>query len=73
VLSQNDAYLGMATLAASVAAIDGVPVPAPASEGHIETLVARLGDSGIAAVAAVLAADVAPDLAPDLGSAAQGN
>ncbi len=53
-LAQNQMWLGMAVLAASVAAIDGVPVPLPGNEGQIEALVARLGDAGIAAVAAAL-------------------
>ena len=69
VLSQNNPYLGMAMLAASVVAIDTVPVPPPVTEGQIEALVARLGDAGIAAVASQLAAEPAPVL----GSAAQGN
>ena len=53
-LSQNAAYLGMALLAASVIEIDGVPVPPPVSEGQVEALVHRLGNDGIAAVAAAL-------------------
>jgi hypothetical protein len=53
-LSQNTSWLGMAVLAASVAAIDDVPVPAPASEQQIEALVGRLGDAGIAAIGATL-------------------
>ncbi len=69
VLSQNDAYLGMALLASSVTEIDGVPVPAPATEAQLEALVARLGDAGIGAVADALSAD--EPLA--LGSATQGN
>ncbi len=69
VLSQNNPYLGMAMLAASVVAIDTVPVPPPVTEGQIESLVARLGDVGIAAVASHLSAEPAPVL----GSAAQGN
>lgn len=54
VLAQNQMWLGMAVLACSVSAIDGVPVPAPANEAQIEALVARLGDAGIAAVSAAL-------------------
>lgn len=68
-LSQNNLYLGMAMLAASVTAIDTVPLPPPVTEAQIESLVFRLGDAGIAAVAAALAAD-APTV---LGSAEQGN
>jgi hypothetical protein len=56
VLSQNEPWLGMALLACSVLAIDDVPVPVPGNEQQIEALVARLGDSGIAAAAAALGA-----------------
>jgi hypothetical protein len=59
-LAQNQPWLGMALLAASVAAIDDVPVPPPINEGLIEALVSRLGDDGIAAVAEALAPDTAP-------------
>jgi hypothetical protein len=55
-LAQNQPWLGMAVLAASVAAIDDVPVPPPANEQQVEALVARLGDAGIAAVGGALAA-----------------
>ena len=54
-LAQNQPWLGMAVLACSVAAIDDVPVPMPANESLIEALVQRLGDDGIAAIAAALA------------------
>jgi phage FluMu protein gp41 len=50
-LSQNQPWLGMAVLAASVAAIDDIPAPFPASEAQIEALVQRLGDAGLSAVA----------------------
>ncbi len=68
-LSQNDAYLGMAMLAASVVCIDTVPVPPPVTEGQIEALVGRLGDAGISAIAAALTANISPTL----GSTDQGN
>ncbi len=55
-LAQNTAYLGIAMLAVAVSAIDGVPVPAPGNELQLEALVQRLGNPGLAAVAAVLAA-----------------
>jgi hypothetical protein len=54
VLSQNEPYLGMAILACSVSAIDGVPVPTPTTEAQIEGLVSRLGDAGLASAATVL-------------------
>ena len=57
VLAQNQMWLGMAVLACSVAAIDEVPVPPPGNEAQIEALVQRLGDAGIAAIAAVLDGD----------------
>ena len=68
-LSQNSPYLGMAMLACSVTAIDSVPVPAPITEAQVEALVAKLGDTGIAAVAEGLSNHVSPEL----GSAALGN
>ena len=44
----------MALIASSVNAIDDVPVPTPVNETQIEAMVARLGDSGISAVAEAL-------------------
>ena len=41
----------MAGLVFSVLEIDGVPVPAPATEPQIESLIERLGDDGLAAIA----------------------
>jgi hypothetical protein len=61
-LAQNPPYLGMAMLAASVVAIDGIPVPSPVTEPQLESLVQRLGDVGIAAVACALSAQNAPVL-----------
>ncbi len=60
VLAQNQPWLGMAVLACSVAAVDEVPVPPPVTEGQVEGLVARLGDDGLAAVAAALDDGSAP-------------
>src|SRR5271165_924281 len=54
VLAQNQPWLGMAILACSVAEIDSVPVPPPTNEQQIESMVGRLGDLGIAAVAEAL-------------------
>lgn len=54
VLAQNQPWLGMALIASSVNAIDDVPTPTPANEAQIEAMVARLGDSGISAVAQAL-------------------
>jgi len=72
-LSHNEPWLGMALLASSVVAIDEVPVPLPTTENQIEAMVARLGDTGIAAVAAALqppAASQPADLAASAGNLA---
>ena len=67
VLAGNPAWLGLATIAASVVALDGVPLPFPTTEGQVEAVVQRLGDHGIAAVSVVLAAmRTLPDPAADL-------
>lgn len=69
VLAQNHLWLGMATLACSVSAIDDIPIPPPVSEGQIEGLVSRLGDSGITAVAQALVPESPPsDLATHAGN-----
>ena len=65
VLAGNAPWLGMAVVACSVVAIDDVPVPSPVNEAQIEALVARLGDAGIAAAAAVLAEATAPPVDED--------
>ena len=54
VLAANERYLGLAMLAFSVTAIDGVPLPRPTCESQIDTAVERLGDQGIQAVADTL-------------------
>ena len=50
-LSLNEPYLGLASLAASVAAIDSVPLPFPTNEAAVEYAVERLGEEGLDAVA----------------------
>lgn len=50
-LSLNEAYVGIAVLAASVTAIDGVPLPFPAGEAAVEHAVETLGEVGIEAAA----------------------
>lgn len=67
-LSQNHLWLGMATLATSVVAIDDIPIPPPTSEAQIESLVSRLGDSGIAAVAAAFTQQASIDVAHHAGN-----
>jgi hypothetical protein len=53
-LSQNEAWLSMASLAFAVTSIDDVPTPQPTNEAQIESLIDKLGDVGIAAIAATL-------------------
>lgn len=60
VLSDNQAWLGVAMLAASVVELDGVPVPVPGTEHQIEGLVGKLGDSGLDAVVGVLSNSDSP-------------
>jgi hypothetical protein len=57
VLAQNGPWLSMAGLAFSVLEIDGIPVPPPATESQIESLIDRLGDDGLAAIAGLLEED----------------
>lgn len=53
-LAQNDAWLNVAALAASVVSINGIPCATPASERQIEQAVLELGDTGLEAVAEIL-------------------
>ena len=54
-LAGNDRYVGYAMLAMCVSSVDGVPQPAPATEGQLEGLVQKLGDEGMVAIAQGLA------------------
>ena len=56
-LAENAPWLGMAMLASSVVAMDDIPVPPPANELQIESLISRLGDAGLTAVSDALDAD----------------
>ncbi len=55
-LSLNDPYMDLAIIAASVAMIDGIPVPFPANEASLEALLDKLGSDGVAAVDGALPA-----------------
>jgi hypothetical protein len=69
VLAQNEPWLSMAGLAFSVLEIDGVPVPPPATEPQIESLINRLGDEGLAAIADVVKdQQEAPNLESHVGN-----
>lgn len=54
VLAHNEPWLSVASLAFSVLEVDGVPIPTPTSEAQIESVVAKLGDEGLSAVAAAI-------------------
>ena len=62
-LSRNDRWLGMAALACSVSAIDGVPDPFPNTKHAVEAMVQRLGTAGTSAAADFIAAETPADLA----------
>ena len=53
-LSENRAYVGLARVAAAVAAVDGVPVPFPAGEAGVESILERLGEDGVTAIAGTM-------------------
>jgi hypothetical protein len=67
-LSANAAYMGLASIAAAVAVLDGVPMPFPANEAGVENLLERLGEDGANAVSAAIA-----PMAPDMMVAQAGN
>ncbi|MDE2238453.1 MAG: hypothetical protein KGJ73_00815 [Rhodospirillales bacterium] len=67
-LSENQAYMGLARVAAAVAAVDGVPLPFPAHEAGIEAALERLGEDGVEAVGQVLLAHEERSLAADAGN-----
>lgn len=56
-LAYNERYLGLAGLAFAVVAIDGIPVPQPATEAQVEAAIDRLGDVAIHAIGAALNPD----------------
>jgi hypothetical protein len=69
VLALNEPWLSMAGLAFSVLEIDGVPVPPPLTEPQIESLIDRLGDEGLAAIAdTVKDEQEMPDRKSDVGN-----
>ena len=67
-LAANEAYMGLAVVAASAAMIDELPLPFPASEAAVEALLERLGDDGAAAVATAIAPAPAETVIADAGN-----
>ena len=67
-LSDNRAYVGLARIAAAVAAIDGVPVPFPAGEAGVESILERLGEAGVTAIAGALAEDAVDTVLAQAGN-----
>lgn len=48
--SNNQPYVQIVMMAASVSDIDGVPCPVPTNERTIDAAIARIGDDGFAAL-----------------------
>lgn len=69
ILAQNQPWLSMAMLAISVTEIDHVPVPTPMSEAQIESLVDKLGEDGMEAVADVVDQEVKLDAGTAIATA----
>lgn len=67
-LSENRAYVGLARVAAAVAAVDGVPVPFPGNEAGVEAALERLGDDGVEVVAAVLVGPAVEQVLTEAGN-----
>jgi hypothetical protein len=70
-LAQNEPWLAMASLAMATMEVDGAPIPSPSTESQIESVIARLGEAGLSAVADALAtpADRGPaDLESTVGN-----
>jgi hypothetical protein len=59
--SQNAPYVGMAMIAAHATEIDGVPIPFPNKQADIESIIARLDDPGMDAIAGELAKELDTD------------
>lgn len=69
--ADNGPYLGYATIACHVAAIDGDPVHFPSSKLQLEAIVSRLDDGGIAAVSAGIAEHFMTQTAEEIIEAAK--
>jgi hypothetical protein len=67
-LSENRAYVGLARVAAAVAAVDGVPVPFPVGEAGIEAVLERLGEDGVEVVAAALTGPAVAQVLAEAGN-----
>lgn len=57
--ARNQPYVEIVTMSASVAEIDGVPVPPPTNERQIDALVSKIGDDGFAALMVYMQREVA--------------
>lgn len=67
-LAVNEAYVGLAIVAASVAVIDDVPVPFPVGESAVEATLERLGSDGAAAVVLAIAPAPLQKVVADAGN-----
>jgi hypothetical protein len=57
--SNNEPYVTLVNVAASVASIDGVPMPPPVNERQIDAAIARLDDEGFNAISAHMRVEIA--------------
>jgi hypothetical protein len=67
-LAVNGPYMSAARIAASVAAIDDIPVPFPASETAVEALLERLDEHGAIAVSEAISRPDAEVVAAEAGN-----
>jgi hypothetical protein len=67
-LAVNEAYMGLAMIAAAVAVIDGVPIPFPTGEAGVETCLERLGEDGAEAVAMAIAPKPTAEIVAQAGN-----
>ena len=67
-LSLNGPYMDLAIIAASISMINEIPVPFPASEANVETILEKLGTDGVAVVDSVLPAPSLMEMADVAGN-----
>jgi hypothetical protein len=69
--ANNTGFLGLATVAAMVTEIDGVPQPQPRNLVQVDAAIERLGDEGFKAIAEAMGIGTDPDEEADVLAAAK--